>query len=401
MDRSRPWRDARIWLLTAAVVGISALNVAMPAIALEPFLLVPMLMAAAFAGPAVTGTLAGLAMALAVASGLASGYEDETDFWLRLLVMTLVAVVTVELARRSAAAAESLTESEQRFRLLAENVSDVVMHTRGGVIVWASPSVTETFGGDPEDWVGRNLVEVVHPDDLTTFTAGSEAVDNGATATSRVRIRAVDGSYHWAEAHARIFRGADGRPDGHIASLRIVDDLVDVETELTRRAHYDGLTGLLNRSEFLRRLGGSTGSVVETGHSTAVLFCDIDGFKGINDTFGHTSGDMVLRSVAQRVQASIRDDDTAARMGGDEILVVLTGVRDIQDATSTAESIRGAVGQPIGLGRVQLTITISIGVTLATPGEPIDDLINRADRALYQAKRGGRDRVVSISAPPP
>jgi diguanylate cyclase (GGDEF)-like protein len=125
-----------------------------------------------------------------------------------------------------------------------------------------------------------------------------------------------------------------------------------------------------------------------------VLFCDIDRFKDINDERGHAAGDEVLRVVGERISSAIRRDDVAARIGGDELLVILSGVHDLDEAMSVAETIRRAVAEPILLADGRVTTSMSIGATIAGVDEIADDLIARADEAMYEAKRSGRDRVV-------
>ena len=128
----------------------------------------------------------------------------------------------------------------------------------------------------------------------------------------------------------------------------------------------------------------------------AVLFCDVDWFKDVNDKYGHAAGDEVLRVTAQRIAATIRQDDVASRFGGDEILVVLTGTHDRAEAERVAEKVRLACREDINVPGAVAHITVSIGVTLAQPGQSLEDVISDADRAMYQAKESGRDRVVAI-----
>ena len=137
-------------------------------------------------------------------------------------------------ARRDAAAAT--TASELRYRLLAENVSDVVMHLVGTSVSWVSPSVTPVFGGTPEDWRGRDVTDFVHPDNIPDYHEDMIRVTDQPFVRRRVRIRDLDGVYHWVDSNARLFREDDGSPNGFIASLRIVDDLVAAEAELDRTA---------------------------------------------------------------------------------------------------------------------------------------------------------------------
>ena len=133
------------------------------------------------------------------------------------------------------------------------------------------------------------------------------------------------------------------------------------------------------------------------GDATAVLFCDLDNFKEINDTFGHVPGDELLRTVATRIRMGLRSGDMAARIGGDELMVVLQGVRSLNDAMAIAEKLRRAVAEPIPTSAGYLSITLSIGVTMVQPDETHDAIISRADRAMYRAKQTGRNQVLSFN----
>lgn len=163
------------------------------------------------------------------------------------------------------------------------------------------------------------------------------------------------------------------------------------KADLDHQARFDSLSGLMNRKEILQRISTITGRGRRTGEETATLFCDIDNFKDINDTYGHAAGDEVLRTISERAAATIRQDDVAARIGGDEILIVLTGVHDLAQTTAIAEKIRAAVSTSIGLDRARVTPTLSIGATLALLDESTDS-------AMYEAKKAGRNRFVSLTA---
>lgn len=176
----------------------------------------------------------------------------------------------------------------------------------------------------------------------------------------------------------------------------MADAICAREHRLHQRASTDGLTGLLNRSALLDRLERCLADPAErqSGGALALLFCDLDLFKEINDNFGHAAGDLVLRSVAERIRGTIRPDDLAGRVGGDEIIVVLRGIADQTHALAVAGKIGRAIAEPVPGLDGAIRITASIGVTLARRGEGVDALMARADRAMYEAKRTGRDRVV-------
>jgi len=289
------------------------------------------------------------------------------------------------------ATARALAVSEETHRLLAENLSDVVVHLRDGVMMWITPSLTSTLGWSPDDWVGRQITDFVHPDDLPGCGAGLYTGDDDLF---RARLQASDLGYHWVQVHTRRFFDQDGTQNGIVASLRIIDAEVAGEAELETRARFDQLTGLLNRQQVLEQVAAVISHPRRTGVEAAVLFCDIDGFKDINDTNGHACGDTVLQTVADRVASCLRSGDLAARIGGDELLVLLDGVHDLADAATIADKICRTVGQPIRADAATVTATMSIGVTLAIPGESVDDTIARADMVMYQAKRAGGNQVI-------
>ena len=214
----------------------------------------------------------------------------------------------------------------------------------------------------------------------------------GAVGAERAGGDAV--AYHWIENHPAGYFDADGRRDGAVVSWRVVDAEVAAEQSLTVRARFDELTGLINRQEALEQLTGILSHPQRQGSELAVAFCDLDNFKTVNDSLGHAAGDDVLRVVGGRVRASVRHDDLVARLGGDEILVVLCGVTDLAAAVNVAEKIRSVAAQPVPTGDGSVGVTLSIGITLAHAGDDIDTLIARADQAMYEAKRTGRDRVI-------
>jgi diguanylate cyclase (GGDEF)-like protein/PAS domain S-box-containing protein len=291
---------------------------------------------------------------------------------------------------------QALAESEAHYRTLAENAAELVVQSRNGVIEWVSPSVMVALGGEDEDWMGLDLTDVLHPDDLFLFDPTTAQIDAGRTVVARARVRGMDGAYHWVEARSRPVMDDDGVVSSHITSVRIIDDLVIAEDSLKHQATHDSLTGLLNRGEIVSRLVGMSRHLPRTGEHTALLYCDLDNLKSVNDMYGHQAGDEVLRTLGERLRALVRADDLVARIGGDELLVVLTGVHSLEEATALAEKIRESAAQDIGVGSARVRCTLSIGATLARTTETVDDVIARADEALYSAKDAGRNRVVAV-----
>jgi diguanylate cyclase (GGDEF)-like protein len=164
--------------------------------------------------------------------------------------------------------------------------------------------------------------------------------------------------------------------------------LTDAHTvDRMNQAVHDTLTGLANRGLFLERLTEQLGR----GTVTAVLFIDIDRFKGVNDSLGHAAGDQLLATVAARISGQLRRTDEAGRFGGDEFTLMLRNITDVSEATGVADRVIRALREPMTVAGYELTVDVSIGIALSPPGSPDPaDLMRRADVAMYQAKRSGR-----------
>ena len=287
-----------------------------------------------------------------------------------------------------------LARSEEHFRLLAENASDIVIHLRQEHIAWISPSVTRALGWSPAELAGKPFSTLVHAEDRGILPLDA---DQGPTDHRlRLRLLSSEGGFHWFDSSIGSLHLPDGNQEGWVANFRLVDREVEAEEELQRRAQYDSLTGLVNRAEALARISRESQQSPRTGRKSAVLFCDLDKFKSINDTYGHAAGDEVLRTVARRLTAAVRADDMVARLAGDELLVFLHGVHDLADAVAVAEKLRESAAYPISFDRSYIEATLSIGVALASPREDVDALIARADMAMLRAKEQGRNQVIAI-----
>ena len=167
-------------------------------------------------------------------------------------------------------------------------------------------------------------------------------------------------------------------------------------------ALHDPLTGLPNRRLLEDRISTILQHANRNHHKAAVMYLDLDGFKKINDTYGHGYGDEILKQVAQRLLASSRKDDTVARLGGDEFMVVLSEVSGLVDAQGPAAKLVEALSQPYFINDLTLKISTSIGISIfPDDAETVESLISIADYALYEAKRGGKNRFCATSALPP
>ena len=169
------------------------------------------------------------------------------------------------------------------------------------------------------------------------------------------------------------------------ARLRLSEDMAHL-------AWHDSLTGLPNRSLFMDRVEHAMAMQARRGGQLAVLFCDLDGFKRVNDLFGHAAGDELLVEVGHRIKATVRDTDTVARLGGDEFAVLLEEVQDPEDIGASCERILEALRRRIEVAGDSVSVTTTIGIALSKPGDSADTLLSQADLAMYHAKGQGKDR---------
>ena len=359
--------------------------------------------------------LYGLAVGFPIVVGLlrllflALGQSENVAFALSVLICVAVACVIGFRLRREEQdlliekeqLARERADAEARYRILADNAVDIIVHLRGSEVVWISPSVEAALGGPAEKWIGADFYNYFHPDDVQTLAAGMKRVTVGESAHRRFRLRSLNGEYHWIDGHAKPYVDAGGEADGVIAALRIVDDRVEVEQQLERWARFDALTGLANRGEAIARLEAALEHPPAPGVHLGILFCDVDRFKHINDTWGHGVGDVVLVTLATRIRECVRKGDTVGRTGGDEILVVLPGLCGIDQLNHISEQIRARAAEPIQEAGQTIHATLSIGATLAVPGETVSSVIARADAAMYRAKSGDRNTVVLVEPSQP
>ena len=296
-----------------------------------------------------------------------------------------------------------LAEREERYRLLAENASDLVYFADvNGRATWVAPTVTHSLGWTPEEIVGTVVTDLIHPDDWDVAAALREVAETGTHLVALqqgvehpvlTRMRHRDGSYRWMSVSATLVHAHADRHSGVVVGMRDVTELIATQ-ELAERGRLDDLTGLVNRPSLLERMDRIIAGGRRSTDQHAVLFCDVDNFKEINDTYGHAVGDEVLRAVAARIRRSVREHDVVARLGGDEFVVVLDGIRDAFDAEAVAEKIRRAISDPLIVDGLDVSRSFSIGVAMVRPDSTPERVLRDADAALYEAKESGRDRTV-------
>ncbi|WP_418959297.1 putative bifunctional diguanylate cyclase/phosphodiesterase [Streptomyces tritici] len=323
----------------------------------------------------------------------------------RVVVFTGCTVVLALVVRQgimlldNIALTHELAQKENHFRSLVQGSSDVIMIAApSGILRYVSPAASGVYGRDADELIGTELAALIHPDDLGAvvhevrrFLAASPADEP----TTRIECRFRSGRGDWLNVESTVNR----HQGGLIFNSRDVTERVRLQAQLRHNAEHDPLTDLPNRALFTERVRKALTGRRAGDSGTAVLFIDLDGFKGVNDRLGHQAGDELLIQAARRLQESVRAGDTAARLGGDEFaaLIVGDGVRD-QSAREyqvheIADRLRLTLSQPYRVEGAEVRVAASIGVAFAEPGITAGDLLRNADLAMYRAKAGGKDRV--------
>ncbi len=312
------------------------------------------------------------------------------------------------LNRMAAALQERITaarRSEERLMLALEGSGQALFDwdiAANRIHCSASGSTLRGGPDQPFEISPQEMETHVHPDDLAEVRARVREAFTGRTPIYEVefRVRHRDGRWLWLHSRGRVVeRDAAGR------ALRLVGTDADItrqkaaEQQLRQRAELDALTGLPNRGLFNDRLESAIERARRSGKTLALLFLDIDHFKGVNDSRGHSAGDTLLRIVAERLLATVRGVDTVARLAGDEFTVILEGLTEPADAEVVAMKMVEALRPPMRIGGDLVSVSTSVGLAvLADSDLDAASLLARADEALYQAKRAGRDRYVKSPA---
>ncbi|MFS8149421.1 diguanylate cyclase domain-containing protein [Vreelandella titanicae] len=256
-------------------------------------------------------------------------------------------------------------------------------------IVFVSDACESLLGYLPNELIGTLITNYMHPDDLAATRDSIVRVMSGKPHIDfRNRYIRKDGSIVHILWSARWYEEEGVR----VGVARDVTDLMQAEEELRYLAHHDPLTKLTNRALFYDRLTLGLSMAHRYQSNLALLFLDINDFKGINDVHGHAAGDRVLCTVARRLEGCVRETDTVARMGGDEFTVLLTDVKTAHAVTEKVEQILTVMNEPLGaeFGEVKMP-SCSIGVACyPADGEDADTLLSRADSHMYQIKRRSR-----------
>jgi diguanylate cyclase (GGDEF)-like protein/PAS domain S-box-containing protein len=298
-------------------------------------------------------------------------------------------------------AEEQLRRSEERNRLLAENAYDVIW-TMGldRSVTYINSAVERVRGFTPEEALRQSPEEIQPPESAAVgaayyrrLFAAIEAGTEPPIFHGEQEYYRKDGSIMTGDLQVIPHIDADGNVVELLGVTRDISERKRLEAELTRLASTDPVTGVWNRRRCTELIADDIAQVGRRGHALSLLMLDVDYFKSVNDTYGHLAGDAVLIEIGRRLLGGVRSTDVVARWGGEEFVVLLRDC-DLAAAVTTAEKLRQSIaGTPFAdVG----TISVSVGAAQLQVCEELDDLLRRADAALYRAKESGRNTVAAL-----
>jgi diguanylate cyclase (GGDEF)-like protein/PAS domain S-box-containing protein len=290
----------------------------------------------------------------------------------------------------------ALERSEQRFRLAMESApTGMAILDLDAQFVEVNAELCQMLGHE-QDWLlQHDMPALVHPADETICRRMRDDVIAGrvGSVTEEIRLISREHAVVWAQAALALLRDDEGLPRSLVAQFVNVTEAHDSREALRFMATHDPLTQLLNRRELLVRMSMMLAHGRRGRSRMAVLFADLDGLKSTNDTYGHSAGDQLIIESSRRIQAQVRDEDLVARIGGDEFVIVLPEVLDLDDALAVAAKIIHGISKPLFVASAEVPLGVSIGVAVAGPGDDATTVLRNADAALYRAKAAGRNRI--------
>ncbi|QVL48081.1 MAG: EAL domain-containing protein [Thiocapsa sp.] len=281
----------------------------------------------------------------------------------------------------------------ERLALVVEQSPSIVLITDiAGTIEYVNARFCESTGYRPQEVLGQ-------PVDILRFATRTEAEDSeiwsalqhGEAWTGEIQNRRKSGDAYWEYAHITPLRNAQGLVTHYVKLAEDISERKALSQQVSYLAQYDPLTGLPNRTSMRERVEQALIAARHSDRILALLSIDLDDLRSVNDSLGHPAGDELLRSVAQRWQPLLRDEDTLARFSGDNFIALATGLRRVEDASVLADRIRDALAEPIALGEQGVVVSCSIGIALyPEDASTAEELISHADTALHGAKMEGR-----------
>ncbi|HEY9163953.1 MAG TPA: sensor domain-containing diguanylate cyclase [Magnetovibrio sp.] len=326
-----------------------------------------------------------------VASGI-------TNFNGEMVVQSVMRDISARVRAESA-----LKESESDLRSIFDNMTEFFYRADlNGLITRVSGSSLEVMGWHRDDIIGLRIADhYVDPEGRKKFLAALQAAD-GSLRNYEAQMTRRDGERIWVSTNAQYYKDKDGTICGVEGTVRDITETVQARDVLQHMAMHDVLTGLGNRRSFEARLKEALLRARRSQIGGGILYFDLDGFKAINDSYGHDLGDNVLRQVGRRLKTLARETDYVARIGGDEFCLIIEGAAERAAIERVVEKLIPTLCEPYDTAGRTLTLGVSVGIVAFDGSEAEDSvhtLITRADKAMYQAKSTGGNKACFASGP--
>ncbi|WP_051187476.1 sensor domain-containing diguanylate cyclase, partial [Nocardia tenerifensis] len=289
--------------------------------------------------------------------------------------------------------------ADDRFRAVFDNAAVAIAIVDTDLtLLDANPGLADMIGRPVDALRGASVYDFAHPDDrgyLRTMVYERLVPNGKGTVRLEQRLVRADGSDGWAAFAITFVKGVGRQPDYLLAVGEDVTEQHRLRDELHRQARHDLLTGLPNRRHLLERVEAMI-ATAGARDRVGLCFIDIDGFKDVNDRYGHGTGDRVLAAIATRLRDSVAERGCpVARIGGDEFVAIVPPPADAADVTAIATGLQAALADPVSIGPLRLRVSASIGAVLTPVADTqAESLLDAADTALYRAKADGKDRWV-------
>ena len=303
---------------------------------------------------------------------------------------------------RLAKAFWEMTQNLKSTTVSKKYVDNIIKNMTGGLVVVSPSGTIQTvnqvtlamFGYNEDELLGKMAATLLTPEDESLFSASliNTLEKNGPMKDREITCLTKNGRRFPAHFSGSAMHHEAGSLEGIICVFNDITELKKAEHTLKKMAHYDALTGVANRNLFFEKLENSIREAQREERIFALLYLDLDKFKAINDSMGHEIGDLVLKTVASRLQEVVRTGDMVARMGGDEFTIILNALHSPADAEILAKKITKTIAAPVAANGFDCTLGVSIGISLfPKDGSHTEILVNKADYAMYLAKAAGRN----------
>ena len=303
---------------------------------------------------------------------------------------------------RLAKAFWEMTQNLKITTVSKKYVDNIIKNMTGGLVVVSPSGTIQTvnqvtlamFGYNEDELLGKMAATLLTPEDESLFSSSliNTLEKNGPMKDREITCLTKNGRRFPAHFSGSAMHHEAGSLEGIICVFNDITELKKAEHTLKKMAHYDALTGVANRNLFFEKLENSIREAQREERIFALLYLDLDKFKAINDSMGHEIGDLVLKTVASRLQEVVRTGDMVARMGGDEFTIILNALHSPADAEILAKKITKTIAAPVAANGFDCTLGVSIGISLfPKDGTHTEILVNKADYAMYLAKAAGRN----------